>query len=301
MDIENKKITTEVKERKRKTWEELTFQDDYLFKRVMCEIDICTRVLETLLEIKIIKVEYIQKEVIFKENYDNKGIRLDVYLEDSNGIIYDIEMQVQALKEEEFAKRLRYYQALIDASILYVGQDYEQLKKLYIIFICPFKLFDGEQQIYTFKNYCKENKKIELKDDVTKILVSTKGKKDKNVNADLEALFAYINGDKVDNPLVNMIDERVKYIKNQEDERTMYKERSIEAPSTKEKTYMQYGLKIRDERKEAKEEGRAEGRIEATIEYLKSLMTNAHFSLEQAMKMLNIPKEKYGFYISQIN
>ncbi len=301
MDIENKEITTEIKERKRKTWEELTFKDYYLFKRVMCEIDICTRVLETLLNIKIIKVEYIQKEVIFKENYDNKGIRLDVYLEDSNGVIYDIEMQVQALKEEEFAKRLRYYQALIDASILYVGQDYEQLKKLYIIFICPFKLFDGEQQIYTFKNYCKENKEIELKDDVTKILVSTKGKKDKSVNADLEALFAYINGDKVDNPLVNMIDDRVKYIKNQEEERTMYKERSIEAPSTKEKTYMQYGLKIRDERKEAKEEGRAEGRIEERIKNLKSLMENANFSIETAMKMLSIPQEKYGFYISQIN
>ena len=288
--IENKEISTEIKERKRKTWEELTFQDDYLFKRVMCEIDICTRVLETLLDIKIIKVEYIQKEVIFKENYDNKGIRLDVYLEDSNGIIYDIEMQVQSLKEEEFAKRLRYYQALIDASILYVGQDYEQLKKLYIIFICPFKLFDGEQQIYTFKNYCKENKEIELKDDVTKILVSTKGKKDKNVKADLEALFAYINGDKVDNPLVNMIDDRVKYIKNQEEERTMY---------------MQYGLKIRDERKEAKEEGRAEGRAEGRIEEriknLKSLMENANFSIETAMKMLSIPQEKYGFYISQIN
>ena len=88
--IENKEIATEIKERKRKTWEELTFKDDYLFKRVMCEIDICTRVLETLLDIKIIKVEYIQKEVIFKENYDNKCIRLDVYLEDSNGVIYDI-------------------------------------------------------------------------------------------------------------------------------------------------------------------------------------------------------------------
>ena len=259
-NIENKE-TTEIKERKRKTWEELTFQDDYLFKRVMCEIDICTKVLETLLNIKIIKVEYIQKEVIFKENYDNKGIRLDVYLEDSNGVIYDIEMQVQALKEEEFAKRLRYYQALIDASILYVGQDYEQLKKLYIIFICPFKLFGGEQQIYTFKNYCKENKEIELKDDVTKILVLTKGKKNKNVNADLEALFAYINGDKVDNPLVNLIDDRVKFIKNQEEERTMY---------------MQYGLKIRDERKEAKEEGK----VEATIEYLKALMKNFNFSLD---------------------
>ena len=69
--------------------------------------------------------------------------------------------------------------------------------------------------------------------------------------------------------------------------------------------YMQYGLKIRDERKKAKEEGRAEGRaevkIEATIENLKSLMENAKFSIEQAMQLLSIPKEKYGFYISQIN
>ena len=81
----------------------------------------------------------------------------------------------------------------------------------------------------------------------------------------------------------------------------MYKERSIEAPSTKEKTYMQYGLKIRDERKEAKEEGRAEGRTEATLENLKAIMKNFHISLEQAMNGLNIPKEKHGFYINQIN
>ena len=69
--------------------------------------------------------------------------------------------------------------------------------------------------------------------------------------------------------------------------------------------YMQYGLKIRDERKEAKEEGRAEGRaegrVEATIENLKAIMKNFHVSLEQAMNGLSIPKEKYGFYISQIN
>ena len=73
--------------------------------------------------------------------------------------------------------------------------------------------------------------------------------------------------------------------------------------------YMQYGLKIRDERKEAKEEGRAEGRVEgraegrveATIENLKSIMETFHVSLEQALAGLKIPKEKYGFYISQIN
>ena len=64
--------------RKRKTLEELTIQDDYLFKRIMEENDICIRFLEILLEIKIkIKeIVYIKIEEVMKELYDSKGIRL---------------------------------------------------------------------------------------------------------------------------------------------------------------------------------------------------------------------------------
>ena len=61
-------------------------------------------------------------------------------------------MQVTSIDEEEFAKRFRYYEAMIDSYLLRLGQDYNKLNKLFIIFICPFKIFDGKKQIYTFKN-----------------------------------------------------------------------------------------------------------------------------------------------------
>ncbi|MBR0518293.1 Rpn family recombination-promoting nuclease/putative transposase [bacterium] len=229
--------------RKRKTLEELTIQDDYLFKRIMEENDICTGFLEILLGIKIKEIVYIKIEEVMKELYDSKGIRLDVYLKDNNDIVYNIEMQVTSIDEEEFAKRFRYYEAMIDSYLLRLGQDYNKLNKLFIIFICPFKIFDGKKQIYTFKNFCQENKSIELKDDVTKIFISTKGEAEENRNDDFEALLKYIDGIKTENSFVNKIDNRINQIKKDEKERG---------------AYMQYDLHLRQIEKKAKEEGKLE-------------------------------------------
>ncbi|MBR0519011.1 Rpn family recombination-promoting nuclease/putative transposase [bacterium] len=99
--------------RKRKTFEELTIQYDYLFKRIMSEKDICLRFVQIILGIKIKDIAYIKTEEVLKELYDSKGIRLDVYLKDEDGIVYNIEMQMTSLGEEEFAKRFRYYEAMI--------------------------------------------------------------------------------------------------------------------------------------------------------------------------------------------
>ena len=68
--------------RKRKTFEELTIQDDYLFKRIMSEKDICLRFVQIILGIKIKDIAYIKTEEVLKELYDSKGIRLDAYLKD---------------------------------------------------------------------------------------------------------------------------------------------------------------------------------------------------------------------------
>ena len=89
-----------------------------------------------------------------------KGIRLDVYVEDDNNTIYNIEMQVSSDDNEFLGNRIRYYQALIDSAILKCGDNYKDLKNLYIIFICPFVLFNGERQVYFFKNYCKDDKDV---------------------------------------------------------------------------------------------------------------------------------------------
>lgn len=152
-------------------------------------------------------------------------------------------MQVTSIDEEEFAKRFRYYEAMIDSYLLRLGQDYNKLNKLFIIFICPFEIFDGKKQIYTFKNFCQENKSIELQDDVTKIFISTKGEAEENKNDDFEALLKYIDGIKTENSFVNKIDNRINQIKQDEKERG---------------AYMQYDLHLRQIEKKAKEEGKLE-------------------------------------------
>ena len=119
---ENQKLSVTIPEnteevepstRKRKTLEELTIQDDYLFKRIMSEKDICLKFVQIILGMDIKDIAYIKTEEVMKELYDSKGIRLDVYLKDEDGIVYNIEMQMTSLEEEEFAKRFRYYEAMI--------------------------------------------------------------------------------------------------------------------------------------------------------------------------------------------
>lgn len=75
-----------------KTWEELDITDDYLFKLVMKHKHICKSMIEKILRIKIRDLRYIEEEKTLKHQYDSKGVRLDVYVEDDQNTVYDIEM-----------------------------------------------------------------------------------------------------------------------------------------------------------------------------------------------------------------
>ena len=240
----NSKSTEQKTVRKRKTLEELTIQDDYLFKRIMTEKNICIKFVQIILGLDIKDIVYIKTEEVVKELYDSKGIRLDVYLKDEDGVVYNIEMQVTSLDEEEFAKRFRYYEAMIDSYLLRAGQDYNDLNKLFIVFICPFKIFKNERTIYTFKNFCEEDKSIELKDDVRKIFITTKSENKENLSEDFLALLKYIDGNIIDNPFVNELKSKINEIKQDEKERG---------------AYMQYDLHLRQIEEEARAEGRIEG------------------------------------------
>ena len=76
----------------RKTWDELDITDDYLFKLVMKHKHICKSMIEKILQIKIRDLRYIEEEKTLKHQYDSKGVRLDVYVEDDQNTVYDIEM-----------------------------------------------------------------------------------------------------------------------------------------------------------------------------------------------------------------
>ncbi|MBR0519116.1 Rpn family recombination-promoting nuclease/putative transposase [bacterium] len=274
------------KRRKIKPFEKLTIQDDYLFKRIMLEKDICIRFLESLLHIKIRDIKYIGIEKSLKETYLSKGIRLDVYVEDDNNTIYNIEMQISSDDKIFLGNRIRYYQALIDSVILKRGDNYKNLKNLYIIFICPFVLFSGERQVYFFKNYCRDDKSIELQDKVTKILISTKGKEEENLDQDLKSFIDYVDGIITDNDFVQTVNNRIEEIKQKEIERSFY---------------MQYELRLRDEREAGKREGKIEGKQEKLVENIRLLIENANFSVGQVMQILKVPEEEQEFYLRLLN
>ena len=274
------------KQRPIKPFEELTISDDYLFKRIMIEKDICMRFLESLLQVKIRDIKYIGVEQVFKETYLGKGIRLDVYVEDDKNTIYNIEMQTPSKDNKYLGKRIRYYQSLIDSAILNRGDDYKKLKNLYIIFICTFALFRCKRQVYFFKNYCSDDKNIKLEDGVTKIIISTKGKEEQNLDKDLKAFIDYVNGILPDNDFIQTVNIRIGEIKQKESERSLY---------------MQYELRLRDEREAGRLEGRLEGRQENLVENIRLFMQNGGLSAEQVMKILQISEEQQGLYLRLLN
>ena len=168
--------------------EELTFTDDYMFGRVMQNPEICKGLLERLLEIKIEKVEYPTLQKSISQYYETKGIRLDVYVKDSDKV-FDIEIQNNP--QIDLPKRTRYYQSMVDMDNLLKGQDYSDLKESFIIFICQFDPFNQNKPCYTFKNICLENNQLELNDKTTKIFFnSTAYTKEKDV--EISSILEYI-------------------------------------------------------------------------------------------------------------
>ena len=114
---------------KLKPIEELTFTDDFLFGRVMQNAEICKGFLERMLEIKIEKIEYPELQKSISPHYQSKGIRLDVYVQDSNRV-FDIEIQNSL--DENLPKRTRYYQSMMDIDLLLKGKNYTELKESFI-------------------------------------------------------------------------------------------------------------------------------------------------------------------------
>lgn len=162
--------------------EELTFVDDYMFGFILQNEKICKELLERLLKIKIEKVVYPELQKSISPYYETKGVRLDVYVKDSDRV-FDIE--IQNSKNIDLPKRTRYYQSMIDIDSLLKGESYSELKESIIIFICTFDPFGENLPCYTFKNLCIENIQLELNDQaIKKIYNSTAYMRESDVVSD---------------------------------------------------------------------------------------------------------------------
>ena len=287
-----------------KPWEDLTIQDDYMFKLIMGIKSICLNLLQGLLHVEIKDIHYLETEKSMEARYQGKGIRMDVYVRDDADTVYNIEMQVRMLEGASLFKRTRYYQSMIDADLLAAGADYDELNKTIIIFICPFDPFGEGRHIYTFRNFCAEDKNLELHDGATKIFLNTKGTIH-DVDEGIKAFLDYVNGILSDDPLVQAIDEAIQKIKLENEKRVVY---------------MTFAMKMMEERKEGFREGErqgfadgerqgiakgerqgiAKGIAEGLALSIRNMMKNMDVSMEKAMDVLQIPTNERAKYAALV-
>lgn len=118
---------------------ELPLRNDFMFAEVMRTGDICQLFLEELLGLNIQRIEFIDKQKDLSDSYTHHGIRLDVYLKDEAGTVFNVEMQ--SVRNDDLPKRARFYQGAIDRSELPKAVNYDELPESYVIFVCDFDYF----------------------------------------------------------------------------------------------------------------------------------------------------------------
>lgn len=184
------------------------------------DAELCKELLQRILpDVDIDHVEYPELQKAIKEDFDAKGVRLDVYVNDGKGTVYDIEMQ--DVTSKHLPRRTRYYQSMIDLQLVDKGQDYDTLNNSYIIFICLSDLFDKGRYIYTFENVCKEDSEVTLHDGAKKIFLNADGKNGV-IGKELKEFLDYVAGKPSEAVFVKKLEYAVKKAKENREWRHEY-------------------------------------------------------------------------------
>lgn len=258
--VKNENFIMQAKESK--TLQELNLTDDFLFDVATEELENCKAIIELTTGLRLKSLKWKSGQKVIHNLPGKRGVRLDFIAESEDGRIFDVEMQNR--NEGNIPKRTRFYQALIDAPILKSGErGFDKMNPLYIIIICNYDPYGKKKYCYTFDNQCKEVPGLRLGDEVTKLLLSTKGENEKEVPKELVDFLHYVT-ESNENGLPDECDERLK--------RLHESIREIKASADMEVEYMKMEEReriIRDEGVEfGKQIGIINGKIEAVLELL---------------------------------
>lgn len=230
---------------------ELPLHNDFMFSQVMRSEEICKLFLEELLGVKIQRIEFIDRQKDLTDSYEYHGIRLDVYLKDEKGTVFNVE--IQADRRHDLPKRVRFYQSAIDRSELPKGADYANLTESYIIFICDFDYFHIGKAVGERVSFLKETN-VPYEDGSHVFFLNSRYQ-EANASKSILEFLDLIRTNDIEKPYETPLGRKAK-------------ERIQEVRSDKELevSYMTIAQKMLDERMigylDGKEEGREEGRQE---------------------------------------
>lgn len=231
-----------------KPYQELKFTDDFMFCKVMtANPELCRRVLSLILGKQVKRIVMRGTQQTVEITAGAKGIRMDVYLDDEEETVYDLEMQTTS--KPYLPKRLRYYQSMLDLNHLERGEDYSELPHTVILFICTFDYFGRRLPVYTFENRCVQLPELGMGDASEKVFVNPESRR-KGLDPQLNEFLDYLQGRVSAGGLVGEIEEAVERARK-------HAEWEIE--------YMTWQAFEMDARREGRAEGIRQGRVKGII------------------------------------
>ena len=269
----------QIEEQQEQKWLSLTLADDFLFGKVMSDPKLCREMIRRIFpNLDVEKLEPAETQKALKPALHVRGIRLDIYTKVARNIL---DIEVQKRKLSGLTKRSRAYHIIIGMDAMNVNAlknsgHYEALPETYVVFICTFDLFGKGRHIYTFRNYCEEDKELALNDGAYTIFLNTEGTME-DVSPELKRFLDFvagrINADGIEDSFIKILDEKITEIKENVKWRREYMLLMTE--------FDEGFLEGREEgleagRAEGREEGRTEGRTEGRIEGRNEVMRSIY-------------------------
>ncbi|MBQ9418949.1 MAG: Rpn family recombination-promoting nuclease/putative transposase [Synergistaceae bacterium] len=199
-------------------WERLTLADDFMFGKVMSDPELCAEMLRRIFpDLEIGKIKIVETQKTLKQALHVRGVRFDVLTSTARSI-FDVEAQKRKLKDLHRRSRAYHiavgYNALSKKSLKKTG-SYRDLPDTFIVFICTFDAFNKNRHIYTFRNFCAEDKEIELDNGAYTIFLNTNGTLD-DVSPELKNFLNFVGKNKVadGDSFIKTLDEKIKEAKH---------------------------------------------------------------------------------------
>ncbi len=256
-------------------YEKLTLRDNFMFGKIMESPENCVPMVERLTGNTLGEDIIINREKTVKIAVDGKGVRYDVYVQDSVNSMYDTEMQQQE-NRLILPKRSRFYEELMDLGYLESGAEYTMLPDSYVIFICTFDPFDEGLYCYSFENVCvnmPDGSTFKLNDGRRILMFNTKGTV-KNVSDEVVAFLSYLEDGIASDAYTENLDKSVSLARRNKEWRA---------------EYMKNICHDMDMKRIGREEGREEGRIEGREEGYMVGYSKAQLELARNMKLEDAP------------
>ena len=186
---------------------EFNLSDFALFLSVMKNQEAHRCILSIIMGEPDLELVGIHVEEVVLNRSGKRAIRLDAAAVDTKKRRYSTEMQNDT-RQDDIRKRSRYYQSLLDTPLLKSGREtrYRHLPPSVVTFITQEDIFGKDLAKYTFTEQCEVVPGLHLEDGTMKLFLNMTSK---NGDPILVSLLQYMKQTSIDNPEIQVKDERI--------------------------------------------------------------------------------------------